>query len=49
MIFKLPKPKQEKRVYKFGDWVVLSKSKIKAEKDLKRFLGAKKFKKVTSE
>jgi hypothetical protein len=50
MIFKLPqKSRKEKTAYQFGRWVVVSNRKTKAEKDLKRFLGEKKFEKVEKE
>lgn len=45
MIFKV-KSKKEKRSYKIGDYFVFANSKPKAEKDLKRFLGEKKYDKI---
>lgn len=44
MIFKIPKTRRERKPYKLGDWVVMANNKGKAEKDLRRYLGAKKFK-----
>jgi hypothetical protein len=49
MIFKLPKKERKEKAIKLADYFVIAKSKENAKKKLKRFLGKKKFEKVTKE
>jgi hypothetical protein len=49
MIFRLPKREKKEKVVKLADYFVVAKGKEDAKKKLKRFLGKKKFEKVTKE
>jgi hypothetical protein len=44
MIFKIPKKRQ--KAYQFDGWIAVATSKKKAQRDLKRYFGAKKYKKI---
>lgn len=49
MIFRLPKKERRQKPIKIDDYFVVAKGKEDAKKKLKRFLGKKKFKKITKE